>query len=42
VFPAALLGRMVTVPYYSIGDALMRQIIELQLDRVARPSSASS
>jgi type VI secretion system protein VasG len=35
VFPAALLGRMVTVPYYSIGDALMRQIIELQLGRVA-------
>jgi type VI secretion system protein VasG len=35
VFPAALLGRMVTIPYYSIGDALMRQIIELQLRRVA-------
>jgi type VI secretion system protein VasG len=35
VFPAALLGRMVTVPYYSLGDALLREIVELQLRRVA-------
>ncbi len=35
-FPAALLGRMVVVPYYPIlGDAL-RRIIRLQLGRIAR------
>jgi len=33
-FPAALLGRMIAVPYYPISDAVMRQIIRLQLDRV--------
>ncbi len=35
-FPAALLGRMVTVPYYPIlGDALER-IIRLQLERIRK------
>ena len=33
-FPAALLGRMITVPYYPIGDAVMKQIIQLQLGRI--------
>jgi type VI secretion system protein VasG len=33
-FPAALLGRMVTVPYYPLGDAVLARIIRLQLDRV--------
>jgi len=35
-FPAALLGRLITVPYYPIlGDSL-RRIIRLQLDRIVR------
>ena len=35
-FPAALLGRMIVVPFYPIlGDAL-RQIIRLQLSRIQR------
>jgi type VI secretion system protein VasG len=34
-FPPALLGRMVTVPYYPLGDAVLARIIRLQLDRVA-------
>lgn len=33
-FPAALLGRMVTVPYYPLSDEMLRAIIVLQLDRV--------
>jgi type VI secretion system protein VasG len=35
-FPAALLGRLVVVPFYPIGDAVLRQIIRLQLDRIGR------
>ncbi len=35
VFPPALLGRMIVVPYYPITDDVMRQIIRLQLDRIA-------
>ncbi len=34
VFKPALLGRMVVVPYYPISDAIMRQIIVLQLGRI--------
>jgi type VI secretion system protein VasG len=34
-FPAALLGRMNLVPYYPIGDEVMKQIITLQLGRIA-------
>ncbi len=34
VFPPALLGRMILVPYYPIGDSVMKQIIKLQLGRV--------
>lgn len=36
VFKAALLGRMVTVPYYPISDDVMREIIKLQLSRIGR------
>ena len=36
VFPAALLGRLVVVPYYSITDETMRLIIRLQLNRIGR------
>ncbi len=35
-FPAALLGRMITVAYYPISDPVMRQIIRLQLDRIGK------
>jgi len=35
VFKPALLGRMVVVPYYPISDAVMHEIIKLQLGRVA-------
>jgi len=35
-FPAALLGRMILVPYYPIADEVMKQIIELQLGRIER------
>jgi type VI secretion system protein VasG len=34
VFKPALLGRMVIVPYYPISDAIMREIIKLQLGRI--------
>jgi type VI secretion system protein VasG len=36
VFPAALLGRMIVIPYYPLGDEMLRNIIRLQLDRVSR------
>ena len=35
-FPAALLGRMIVIPYYPLGDEMLRNIIRLQLDRVSR------
>jgi type VI secretion system protein VasG len=35
-FPPALLGRMIIVPYYPIGDDVMKQIIRLQLGRISR------
>jgi type VI secretion system protein VasG len=36
VFKPALLGRMVVVPYYPISDDVMREIIKLQLQRIAQ------
>ncbi len=33
-FPAALLGRIVVIPYYPLADAVLQSIIRLQLDRV--------
>ena len=36
VFPPALLGRLVTIPYYPLNDATMRMIIRLQLDRIKK------
>jgi len=35
-FPAALLGRMVTVPYYPLDDDMIANIVRLQLARVAK------
>ncbi len=36
VFPPALLGRLVVVPYYPLSDEMLRSIIKLQLGRVVR------
>ena len=36
VFPAALLGRMVIIPYYPLTDDVLGGIVRLQLDRVKR------
>ncbi|MBZ0151637.1 MAG: type VI secretion system ATPase TssH [Planctomycetes bacterium] len=36
VFPAALLGRMVTVPYYPILPDVLEKIVRMQLDRISR------
>ncbi|MDT8303025.1 MAG: type VI secretion system ATPase TssH [Sedimentisphaerales bacterium] len=36
VFPAALLGRLVIVPYYPITDETLKLIIRLQLGRIER------
>jgi type VI secretion system protein VasG len=33
-FPAALLGRLVTIPYYPLSDSVLGRIIRLQLNRV--------
>jgi type VI secretion system protein VasG len=35
-FPAALLGRLVTIPYYPLSDQMIGSIVRLQLGRVAR------
>ena len=35
-FPAALLGRLVVVPYYPISEAALRGIIRLQVGRIQR------
>jgi len=36
VFPAALLGRIVVIPYYPLSDAMLGQIIRLQLARIGQ------
>lgn len=36
VFPAALLGRLVVVPYYPLTDSTLGDIVRLQLSRVIR------
>jgi len=36
VFPAALLGRLVVVPYYPLGDEMIKLIIKLQLARIEK------
>jgi type VI secretion system protein VasG len=35
-FPAALLGRIVTIPYYPLSDSMLGRIIRLQLDRIVK------
>jgi len=34
VFPAALLGRLTVIPYYPLGDPMLKSIIRLQLGRI--------
>jgi len=34
VFPPALLGRMVTIPYYPLSDEMLARIVRLQLNRI--------
>ncbi len=36
VFPAALLGRIVTIPYYPLSDAMVESIAKLQLGRIEK------
>jgi type VI secretion system protein VasG len=36
VFPAALLGRMVSIPYYPLSDKMLSGIVRLQLDRISQ------
>jgi type VI secretion system protein VasG len=36
IFPAALLGRLVVVPYYPLSDEMLASIVRLQLSRVAK------
>jgi type VI secretion system protein VasG len=36
VFPAALLGRIVSIPYFPLSDQMLTGIVRLQLDRIAR------
>jgi type VI secretion system protein VasG len=35
-FPAALLGRLVVIPYYPLSDIMLRAIIRLQLGRIEK------
>ena len=34
VFPAALLGRLVTIPYYPLSETMLADIVRLQLNRI--------
>ncbi|HEY9064547.1 MAG TPA: type VI secretion system ATPase TssH [Burkholderiaceae bacterium] len=41
VFPAALLGRLVTIPYYPLSPQMLRTIIRLQLGRIQKRVQAN-
>jgi type VI secretion system protein VasG len=36
IFPPALLGRLVTIPYYPLSDEMLGQIVKLQLGRIKK------
>ncbi|MCW5633136.1 MAG: type VI secretion system ATPase TssH [Rubrivivax sp.] len=36
VFPPALLGRLVTIPYYPLSDEMLGRIVKLQLGRISK------
>ncbi|MDD4268205.1 MAG: type VI secretion system ATPase TssH [Thermoguttaceae bacterium] len=40
-FKPAFLGRVTILPYFPLGDEVLRRIVELQLDRIARRISES-
>ncbi len=40
-FPAALLGRLVVIPYYPLSDEMLKLIIKLQLSRIQKRVAAS-
>jgi type VI secretion system protein VasG len=41
VFPAALLGRIVTIPYYPLSGEMLRAIVRLQLGRIKKRVEAN-
>ena len=41
IFPAALLGRIVVIPYYPLSDEMMGAIIRLQLGRIQKRVAAN-
>ena len=41
IFPAALLGRLVTIPYYPLSDEMLKAIIKLQLGRIEKRIKAN-
>jgi len=41
VFPAALLGRLVVIPYYPLSDEVMANIVRLQLGRIRKRLQAN-
>ena len=41
VFPAALLGRIVTIPYYPLSDEMLGSIVRLQLNRIVKRVKAN-
>jgi type VI secretion system protein VasG len=36
IFPPALLGRLVAIPYYPLSDDMLGQIVKLQLNRIKK------
>ncbi len=41
IFPAALLGRLVVIPYYPLSEEMLRSIIRLQLGRIRKRVQAN-
>jgi type VI secretion system protein VasG len=41
VFPAALLGRIVTIPYFPLSETMLAQIVKLQLGRIKKRVEAN-
>jgi type VI secretion system protein VasG len=41
VFPAALLGRIVTIPYFPLSETMLGQIVKLQLNRIKKRVEAN-
>ncbi len=41
IFPPALLGRLVTIPYYPLSDTMLKAITRLQLERVRKRVESS-